>query len=79
MTFSTLILLVILVLLKISHEKVLRKTISNASMGMSYWGKVGNGQEDIYHFTLPNAGLQNSVSDILVFNFSRRECGLVPF
>ena len=64
MACPTLILLVILVLLNLSHENMLRKTISNASMGMRYSGKVGNGQEDIYHFTLPNAGLQNSVSNI---------------
>ena len=70
MACPPLILLLVLILVNISHNDVVGRTFTNASMGTEYSGRVADGKEDIYHFTLPNAVLRNSVSNIHIRLYS---------
>ena len=65
---STLILLAVLVLINTSHQYIVRKIFKNTSMETRYSGEVADGEENVYHFTLPNSMLKNSVSNIYCQN-----------
>lgn len=70
MACPPLMLLLVLILVNISHNNVVGRTFTSASMETKYSGKVADGEEDIYHFTLPNAVLRNSVSNIHIRLYS---------
>ena len=66
MACPNLILPVVFVWVSMSHQSqnVIRRIFTNASTETKYSGKVADGEEDIYHFTLPKTVLQNSVRNI---------------
>lgn len=64
MVSPPLILLVVFVSVSMSYQDMLRRTFINSSVEKKYSGNVADGEEDIYHFTLSNVVLQNSVSNI---------------
>ena len=64
MASPPLIFLLVFLSVNVSHQNVLRRTFINSSLERKYSGKVADGEEEIYHFTLPNAVLRNSVSNI---------------